>query len=215
MRVFTRFYVLYCVVGLAWINKNLVESWRKTPAAVSQYRKSSYFNSLQLRHHKDNQQLDQVDNTYFTQIRRDLSRFVQYGSGALLFAQSVVAAGTPVSPRITQKAYIDIKIANYTEESTGTNRGAKGSGRIVFGLYGDIAPRSVQSFLDTVRSDGEEDPSYYNSIFSRISPDGVLEIEKVRGVNTVTIAGSEQLEYNGKLLSPAPPLETSTIKHFK
>jgi hypothetical protein len=46
-------------------------------------------------------------------------------------------------PIITSKVYLDIKIANYTEESTGTNKGADGSGRVVFGLYGKDAPDSV------------------------------------------------------------------------
>jgi hypothetical protein len=46
-------------------------------------------------------------------------------------------------PLITNKVYLDIKIANYTEESTGTNKGADGSGRVVFGLYGKEAPDSV------------------------------------------------------------------------
>jgi hypothetical protein len=46
-------------------------------------------------------------------------------------------------PVITSKVYLDIKIANYTEESTGTNKGADGSGRVVFGLYGKDAPDSV------------------------------------------------------------------------
>lgn len=46
-------------------------------------------------------------------------------------------------PIITCKVYLDIKIANYTEESTGTNKGADGSGRVVFGLYGKDAPDSV------------------------------------------------------------------------
>ena len=32
--------------------------------------------------------------------------------------------------RVTDKVYLDIKIANYTEESTGKNRGATGSGRL-------------------------------------------------------------------------------------
>ena len=48
-----------------------------------------------------------------------------------------------IEPVITSKVYLDIKIANYTEESTGTNKGADGSGRVVFGLYGKEAPDSV------------------------------------------------------------------------
>ena len=49
-----------------------------------------------------------------------------------------------IEPLITSKVYLDIKIANYTEESTGTNKGADGSGRVVFGLYGKDAPDSVE-----------------------------------------------------------------------
>lgn len=56
-------------------------------------------------------------------------------------------AAPPAAPRkdplITHKVYLDIKIANYTEESTGTNKGADGSGRVTFGLYGKDAPDSV------------------------------------------------------------------------
>ena len=48
------------------------------------------------------------------------------------------------------KVYLDIKIANYTEESTGRNRGATGSGKIVIGLYGKAAPESVKRFLATI-----------------------------------------------------------------
>ena len=32
-------------------------------------------------------------------------------------------------PRVTKKVYVDVRIANYTEESIGTNRGGAGSGR--------------------------------------------------------------------------------------
>ena len=53
------------------------------------------------------------------------------------------SASSNILPIITSKVYLDIKIANYTEESTGTNKGADGSGRVVFGLYGKDAPESV------------------------------------------------------------------------
>ena len=53
-------------------------------------------------------------------------------------------------PQITERIFLDIKIANYTEESTGKNRGALGSGRVVIGLYGRDAPESVKRFLATI-----------------------------------------------------------------
>lgn len=128
----------------------------------------------------------------------------------LLGSTKSLASDEPV---ITDKIYMDIKIANYTEESIGKNKGASGSGRIVIGLYGKAAPESVKIFLDTIKSDGKESPTYYNSLFSRISDEGLLEIEKIRGVNTITLAGSEQLEYAGNVLDYKPILETNSIKH--
>lgn len=143
-------------------------------------------------------------------------------------ASSLVILGTPISeisnsaraaanlatePEITRKVYLDIKIANYTEESVGKNRGAIGSGRIVFGLYGKVAPNSVERFLELVSSDGEDSPSYARSQFSRITDDGLLEIEKIRGLDTVVIAGSEELEYNGKLMQYKPILDTNQLRH--
>lgn len=67
-------------------------------------------------------------------------------------ASTTITAATPAQstalPVITSKVYLDIKIANYTEESTGTNKGADGSGRVVFGLYGKDAPESVARVSD-------------------------------------------------------------------
>lgn len=138
--------------------------------------------------------------------------------GAIDFALSTTAIADEQSPStsdpiITHKVYLDIKIANYTEESVGTNRAASGSGRIVFGLYGKQAPKIVDRFLSLVRSNGSESPSYLGTIFSRINEDGLLEIEKIRGVEPVTIAGRDSLEYNGKLLDYEQIVETNGLKH--
>ena len=82
-----------------------------------------------------------------------------------------------ISPQITDKVFLDIKIANYTEESVGTNKGALGSGRVVFGLYGKEAPESVQRFLDVINSDGFSTPSFDNAQFSRVTEEGLLLVE--------------------------------------
>jgi len=119
------------------------------------------------------------------------------------------------TPVITHKVFLDIKIANYTEESIGKNRGALGSGRVVFGLYGKDAPQSVDVFLRSIDSDGKTVPSYINTQFARVSEEGVLEIEKIRGLNTVTIAGIDQYEYAGEVLDYKPILEANGIKHSK
>lgn len=115
---------------------------------------------------------------------------------------------------VTSYAYIDIKIANYTEESIGANKGALGSGRVVFGLYGNDAPASAALFLSTALSDGVEKPNYTNTQFNKLL-NGLLEIEHIRGINTMNIAGNEQYEYQGNLLVDyyKPILERNDIKH--
>lgn len=123
---------------------------------------------------------------------------------------------TNMFPEITSKIYLDIKISNYTEESIGTNKGAKGSGRVVIGLFGKQSPLSVKRFLDTISGDGENTPSFYNSQFSKIVNGNLLQIERIRGVNTVNIAGSEQYEYKGKVLQDySPILEQNDIPHYR
>jgi cyclophilin family peptidyl-prolyl cis-trans isomerase len=107
---------------------------------------------------------------------------------------------------VTDRVSIEIKIANYTEESVGTNKGADGSGTIVIGLYGKHAPQSVKLFLDTVMGNGIDTPDYINAQFQRVTPQGLLEMDSVRGMNAISIAGSSQYEYRGKVLSGYKPI---------
>lgn len=117
---------------------------------------------------------------------------------------------------VTDTVYLDVKIANYTEESIGRNRGAEGSGRIVIGLFGKVAPKSVENFLSIIDGDGLQKPSFYNTQFSKILNDQLLTVEKVRGINTINIAGSDQYEFNGNLLPGMQPiLENNGIRHDK
>ena len=136
---------------------------------------------------------------------------------ALLAGSQRTRAAADTRPVITGRAYIDIKIANYTEESVGTNQGASGSGRIVVGLYGQDSPMNVKLFLDTIngKDDRENQPSFMNAQFMKISNNGgLLEIERVRGVNTVKIAGSTQYEYNGNILTGYRQfIERNSLRH--
>ena len=132
-----------------------------------------------------------------------------FTSGALL-----VRSDSTNSPAVTHKVFLDIKIANYTEESIGTNKGAIGSGRLIIGLYGKDAPESVKIFLSTLDGNGVDHPNYVRNQFSRIVDGQLLEIEKVRGINRINIAGQDALEYQGALLSDNTPiLETNTLRH--
>lgn len=129
-----------------------------------------------------------------------------------IIESEAVASGLQ-TPVITNKVFIDIKIANYTEESTGTNKGAEGSGRMVLGLYGKDAPESVKRFLDTVDGNGMDSPSYVNSQFTRIAEGILLEMERVRGINKVSIAGTDQYEYSGNILVDYKPiLESNNLR---
>ena len=90
-----------------------------------------------------------------------------------------------------------------------------GSGRIVLGLYGKDAPKSVNLFLATINGelDGIEQPSFVNSQFTRFI-DGLLQLENIRGINTINIAGSQQYEFRGNILTNYKPiLETNNVKH--
>ena len=130
-------------------------------------------------------------------------------------SSSSSSSGSP-KIQVTDLAYLDVKIANYTEESTGKNRAAEGSGRILVGLFGKQAPESVKRFLSVVDGDGVNTPSYVNSQFSRVVNGNLLEMEKVRGVNKVSIAGSEQYEYNGNVLTDYKPiLERNELRHTR
>lgn len=149
-------------------------------------------------------------------LTRALGAAAIVSSGGLSGANTglAVEGGLSGGPKITDKVRLEIKIANYTEESIGKNRGAAGSGDLVIGLYGEAAPQACRLFLDTVKGDGIELPSFYNAQFQRVTPQGLLEMDKVRGVNEVNIAGSSQWEYKGNLLSNYKPiLENNGLHH--
>lgn len=136
-------------------------------------------------------------------------------AGAVLLLRRDEARAEGVRPVITSKVFIDVKIANYTEESIGANRGATGSGRLVIGLFGNDAPLSVKRFLSVIDGDGVNSPNFINTQFAKIGPDGLLEIERVRGLNKVQLAGQEEYEYQGNLLPEYanPILESNDIRH--
>lgn len=128
-------------------------------------------------------------------------------------AETTAVVDVP-KPIITDMVYMDIKIANYTEESTGANKGAEGSGRVIIGLFGKIAPESVKRFLSVIDGNGVDSPSYINSQFTKVVGGDLLEMEKVRGLNKVSIAGTDQYEYGGNVLTDYQPiLENNDLRH--
>lgn len=73
------------------------------------------------------------------------------------------------SSDITHKAFIDIKIANYTEESRGTNKPAIGSGRVVIGLFGKDAPHAVDIFLKVSENNSKVGRLYQDCVMTELS----------------------------------------------
>ena len=74
--------------------------------------------------------------------------------------------------------------------------GATGSGRIIIGLFGKAAPESVKRFLSVIDGDSVNTPSFINSQFTRVVGGDLLEMEKVRGINKVSIAGKRTYHLN-------------------
>ena len=69
-------------------------------------------------------------------------------------------------------------------------------------------------FLATVDGNGMDRPSFVNSQFTRVTDGAFLEMERVRGINKVSIAGSEQYEYQGNVLTDFKPiLEQNSLRH--
>lgn len=137
---------------------------------------------------------------------------------SLMFTSFCMGAQKAVSvesdPEITHKVYLDIKIANYTEESIGTNKAATGSGRLIIGLYGKDSPESVKNFLNTLDGNGLDRPNFIRSQFSRVKDDVLLEMEKVKGINKINIGGADAYEYQGNILYDYKQiLETNKILH--
>jgi cyclophilin family peptidyl-prolyl cis-trans isomerase len=74
----------------------------------------------------------------------------------------------------------------------------------------------VARFLATLDGDGNVYPSFYNCQFTKIVNESLLEMERVRGINRVDIAGSESYEYQGNILTDYQPiLENSNVSHNK
>ena len=95
------------------------------------------------------------DQVAANRLLADIGKAVVAFSSGFALVRRADAAERPV---ITDRVVLNVKIANYTEESIGKNKGAAGSGDIVIGLYGKAAPESVARFLETVVGDAVNTP---------------------------------------------------------
>ncbi|SCN60253.1 peptidyl-prolyl cis-trans isomerase, putative [Plasmodium chabaudi adami] len=100
------------------------------------------------------------------------------------------------TPEVTHKAYFDISIND------------KPIGRIVFGLYGKVAPKTVENFVSICKGTVVNDKmlSYTNSIFHRIIPNFMAQ-----GGDITNFNGTGGLSIYGNRFDD----ENFTLKHTK
>ena len=131
------FLIFYCIFGLT------------CPFSPSMHSKSMTITTLFQTSLSNKETEIQTANQYLkNQFQRSLTilrNVAIFGTAFSAFKEGTLAKQPETSdlPEITNKVYFDIKIANYTEESVGTNQGAFGSGKIVIGLFGKNAPLST------------------------------------------------------------------------
>ncbi|GMI44002.1 hypothetical protein TrCOL_g2834 [Triparma columacea] len=72
---------------------------------------------------------------------------------------------------------------------------------LVFGLYGDNAPVSVEQFLSYIDPAQFTVPSFASSLFSAVTPeDGLLVGGKIKGLESTVFNNQSVLQYGGKIL---------------
>lgn len=87
---------------------------------------------------------------------------------------------------VTHRAFIEVSgkandegrkiVSNYiTGEEVQASTLGEFTGRIVFGLYGDVAPKAVENFVSLCRGDGDAGLSYKGSPFHRIFWDFMIQ----------------------------------------
>jgi cyclophilin family peptidyl-prolyl cis-trans isomerase len=112
---------------------------------------------------------------------------------------------------VTTKVYLDLRILkDYNKEvlEDGAVRG-----RLVIGLYGDEAPKTVAHFLQFFPKVPGEAPGYATGSFFRHEPGKWLEGGKISGLFPTQLAGSESYEWNGAIYPLRAPLEANSLRH--
>ena len=112
---------------------------------------------------------------------------------------------------VTSKVYLDLRILkDYNKEvlEDGAVRG-----RLVIGLYGDEAPKTVAHFLQFFPKVSGEAPGYATGSFFRHEAGKWLEGGKISGLLPTQLAGSDSYEWNGAVYPLKPPLEANELRH--
>eukprot|EP00904_Undaria_pinnatifida_P012130 jgi/Undpi1/8047/HiC_scaffold_24.g10519.m1 len=86
-------------------------------------------------------------------------------------------------------------------------------GRLVFGLYGKACPKAAENFLRYATADRfNGEPSYAAGQMTNMDTGTLLEGGKIKGLNSISIGGQDQLEYGGEVISIPPLMENSSVE---
>lgn len=137
-------------------------------------------------------------------------------------------------PQITNKVFMEFRIMEPLTEANNYSSYNAYRGKVVFGLYGKEAPKTVESFLSYMVTQGappvsvaaqlreqqaggvgdeEPVPSYASSLLTRLVPGEYVEGGRVTGLQRIQVAGYTQLEYRGRIVNSPPCLESNELRH--
>jgi len=112
---------------------------------------------------------------------------------------------------ITAKVFLDLRIlTDYNKEvlEDGAVRG-----RVIIGLYGDEAPKTVKHFLQFFPTVPGETPAYATGSFFKQEPGKWIEGGKISGLFPTQVAGSDSYEWNGGIIPLKAPIEANDLRH--
>jgi cyclophilin family peptidyl-prolyl cis-trans isomerase len=133
------------------------------------------------------------------------------------------AKRAPTAPRVTQRAYIDLRIIeSYTLSDVLENSALRG--RLTLGLYGEAAPLQTARFIELLTGrrggpKGEPDsfPSLASANFEKRRPAQLLLSGSVPGVDEIrlpdSLGGGVQYEWGGLNVALRPVLESVRLSH--
>ena len=144
-------------------------------------------------------------------------------------APSTTTYLSPDQAKITDKVFFDVRISRQDgtfyvrDDLPDTPENRVFQGRLVMGLFGEVAPNHVQRFKSYLNptSDPLDDnpvPNYGRSVFCSLDQaTGLLTGGKIPALEMTAVNGSPALRYGGRLLSStlwvdAPPRITHTAR---
>ena len=122
---------------------------------------------------------------------------------------------------VTHKVYFDVRISRsdgtfYVRDDEDPNDKVF-RGRLVFGLFGTMAPKCVENFLSYVNVKNNDPldenpfPSYSRSIFPSLDEaSGLVSCGKIPGLEETSFNGAAAIRYRERIISPSLWVEDKT-----